>query len=47
MLADGNIGDFHIKQAYIPLLETVVTTVVFAYFGGRSVEKATKVFKGK
>lgn len=45
MLADGNIGDFKINSAYIPLLETIVTTSVFAYMGSRGLEKSVKHFK--
>ena len=42
MLLDGNIGEFTINEAYIPLLETIVVTSIVAYMGGRSVEKVTK-----
>lgn len=45
MLLDGNIGEFTINEAYIPLLETIVVTSVVAYMGGRSVEKVTKTVK--
>ncbi len=45
MLLDGNIGEFTINEAYIPLLETIVVTSVVAYMGGRSVEKLTKSIK--
>ncbi len=46
LLFDGNIGDFHINQAYIPMLETILVTVTIAYFGSRGVEKVTKTVKG-
>ena len=45
MLLDGNIGEFTINEAYIPLLETIVVTSVVSYMGGRSVEKVTKQIK--
>lgn len=47
ILADGNIGTFTVKEAYIPLLENVVITMVFAYFGSRGIEKTAKHIKGK
>ncbi|WP_281950285.1 hypothetical protein [Nitrosophilus kaiyonis] len=42
MLLDGNLGNFHINPAYIPMLETIVVTVTVAYFGSRGVEKVSK-----
>lgn len=45
MLLDGNIGEFTINEAYIPLLETIVVTSVVSYMGGRSIEKVTKQVK--
>lgn len=45
LLFDGNIGDFHINAAYIPMLETILVTVTIAYFGSRGIEKTTKIFK--
>ena len=47
MLLDGNVGDFTINEAYIPLLETIVVTSVVAYMGGRTLDKGMKTFKGK
>jgi len=46
VISDGNIGDFHINSAYIPVLETLLTTMTLAYFGGRSTEKVIKHIKG-
>ena len=46
MFMDGNISDFKINEAYIPMLQTIIVTVVVAYFGSRGLEKTTKVFKG-
>lgn len=45
MLLDGNIGEFTINEAYIPLLETIVVTSIVSYMGGRSVEKVIKNVK--
>lgn len=39
ILFDGNIGEFHINQAYVPMLETILVTVTIAYFSGRTVDK--------
>lgn len=47
MLMDGNIGTFEIKEAYIPLLETVVVTAVVAYMGSRGAEKITRTIRGQ
>jgi len=46
VLTDGNIGEFSIKQSYIPVLETLLSTMTVAYFGSRGVEKTMKHFKG-
>lgn len=45
MLSDGNISGFIIKDAYIPMLETIVVTVTIAYFGSRGIEKTVKTLK--
>jgi len=47
VLADGNIGEFRINEAYIPVLETLMITMTLAYFGGRSTEKAVKIYRSK
>ena len=39
ILTDGNIGQFKINIAYIPVIETLLVTMTVAYFGGRSFEK--------
>lgn len=46
MFADGNIGEFVINKAYIPVLESIIVTITIAYFGSRGLEKATKMVKG-
>lgn len=45
ILTDGNIGEFKVNIAYIPVIETLLTTMVIAYFGSRGAEKITKSFK--
>ena len=42
-LTDGNVGDFVIGEAYIPIYQTLLLCVYSAYFAGRSIEK----IKGK
>lgn len=39
---DGNIGEFKIAEAYIPIFQTLLVTVYGAYFVGRSWEKSRK-----
>ena len=36
---DGNVGDFKISSAYIPIYQTLLLCVYSAYFAGRSIEK--------
>lgn len=43
--ADGNVGEFTINEAYIPVFEGLLYTMVIAYFGSRGIEKTTKVIK--
>jgi len=45
ILMDGNVGSFYVKEAYIPILETIVTTVTIAYFGSRGFEKISRKMK--
>jgi uncharacterized membrane protein (DUF106 family) len=42
VLFDGNLGDMHIQEAYIPVIETLLVTMTIAYFGSRGAEKVTK-----
>lgn len=42
ILSDGNIGQFKINAAYLPIIETLLVTMTFAYFGGRTIEKFKK-----
>ena len=41
IIGDTNWG-FTVKDAYIPVIETLLTTMTIAYFGGRSIEKFKK-----
>lgn len=42
---DGNIGEFHIAEEYIPIFQTLLVTVYGAYFVGRTWEKAKTINK--
>ena len=42
---DGNIGQFQIDDAYIPIFQSLLITVYGAYFVGRTWEKAKKILK--
>ena len=42
---DGNIGDFTIKEIYIPTIETLFGTMTVFYFGSRGIEKLMKMYK--
>jgi len=44
MIGDGNWG-FSVKSAYIPVIETLLTTMTLAYFGGRTLEKYKRINK--
>ena len=43
---DGNIGDFSIDKAYVPVIQSLFGTMTVFYFGSRGVEKVMKTFKG-
>ena len=45
VMTDGNVGEFTINNAYIPVLETLLATMTVAYFGSRGIEKTAKQFK--
>ena len=40
---DGNLGEFRIGSAYVPVYQTLLMTVYAAYFAGRSLEKIRQV----
>ena len=42
---DGNLGEFTIGEAYVPVYQTLLMPVYAAYFAGRSIEKVKKVTK--
>jgi len=42
VLMDGNIGQFHVDPAYIPVIKTLLVTMTIAYFGSRGAEKILK-----
>tara|TARA_R110000744_G_scaffold143565_2_gene255529 strand:- start:12284 stop:12727 length:444 start_codon:yes stop_codon:yes gene_type:complete len=39
---DGNIGDFSIKENYIPSITSLFSTMTIFYFGSRGIEKVFK-----
>lgn len=39
---DSGRLDFNVDEGWVSLLKVVLTTVLFAYFGGRSIEKIKK-----
>ena len=41
-VTDGNIGEFSIGEAYIPVFQTLLLAVYSSYFVGRSIEKVKK-----
>lgn len=43
---DGNIGQFSIDSKYIPVYEMLLMVVMGFYFGGRTLEKSVKMYKG-
>lgn len=45
--SDGNIGEFHLQDAYIPVYETLLSLVFTFYYGSRGAEKITKIYKEK
>ncbi len=45
VIFDGNVGQFNIKDAYIPVIEGLLYTMVIAYFGSRGAEKITRTVK--
>ena len=47
IISDGNMGSFAIKDAYLPLIETVYVSYLGFYVGSRGVEKTIKLWKAK
>ena len=46
IFADGNLGEFTIDKAYVPVIQALMMTMTIAYFGSRGLEKITKTWKG-
>lgn len=46
MFLDGNYKDFNIKATYLELIEVFVASMIMFYFGGRSLEKISKIRRG-
>ena len=44
---DGNIGDFAIDKAYVPVIQSLFGTMTVFYFGSRGIEKVMKTWKDK
>lgn len=42
MIGDSNFG-FSVKEAYIPVIETLLTTMTIALFGSRGIEKVAQI----
>jgi hypothetical protein len=42
---DGNLGEFTIDKAYIPVIQSLFGTMTIFYFGSRGIEKVMKTFK--
>ena len=45
VLFDGNVGDFKINQAYIPVIQSLFSVMVIFYFSSRGIEKISKIIK--
>tara|TARA_R110001632_G_scaffold169802_4_gene288841 strand:+ start:6440 stop:6916 length:477 start_codon:yes stop_codon:yes gene_type:complete len=45
VLFDGNVGDFEINQAYIPVIQSLFSVMVIFYFSSRGIEKISKIIK--
>lgn len=42
---DGNLGEFTIDKAYVPVIQSLFGTMTIFYFGSRGIEKVMKTFK--
>ena len=45
VLFDGNVGDFTINEAYIPVIQSLFSIMVIFYFSSRGIEKISKIIK--
>jgi len=44
---DGNLGEFTIDKAYVPVIQSLFGTMTIFYFGSRGLEKVMKTYKNK
>ena len=42
---DGNLGEFTIDKAYVPVIQSLFGTMTIFYFGSRGLEKVAKTIK--
>ena len=42
---DGNLGEFTIDKAYVPVIQSLFGTMTIFYFGSRGIEKLMKTIK--
>ena len=47
MVFDGNWGEFHIRDIYLKILESILVTMVIALFASRGVEKTFGIIKDR
>ena len=45
VLFDGNVGEFKINEAYIPVIQSLFSIMVIFYFSSRGIEKISKIIK--
>jgi len=45
VLFDGNLGEFVIDKAYVPVIQSLFGTMTIFYFGSRGLEKVAKTIK--
>jgi len=45
VLLDGNVGEFTVDKAYVPVIQSLFSTMTIFYFGSRGIEKVMKEFK--
>ncbi len=43
---DGNLGDFTIDKAYVPVIQSLFGNMTMFYYGSRGIEKIAKIYKG-
>tara|TARA_R110000803_G_scaffold197912_2_gene261563 strand:- start:193 stop:690 length:498 start_codon:yes stop_codon:yes gene_type:complete len=45
VMFDGNVGEFTINPAYIPVIQSLFSVMVIFYFSSRGLEKISKIIK--